>query len=498
MVAPGIFGFGLFWVVLYGFGLKYSRSLVRQGITITKGKVTYRTSSYNSQILKTASSLGRKFLRTWFSFGSYFGILVMVGAPILLIVNLIVSSISILDYILGNNDSSNPPQQVLVPIIPGWSIPWTHLTYLMITLIINGVFHELGHGFAAVLYQVRIEAVGFFVFLVYPGAFVELNTEQLSNLSAKRRVRLYSAGVWHNAILALGSFLAQRILPLLLFGLYHHGTGAYVTEVAKDSPLINVIPPGETITGIDHGCVVRSSADFSHCLNNAWHEFTTGASGTCVPKSQVESWNHGHISKNKNGILDCCEGVVRSDSEENSTRLCYVESRSGSAVGFPGYKCMSVREILKVSTARCRDHLDCGKENSCVRHTIDNAESRIIQIHIASKESVLFLGPPEELLHTFSVSNFLPKTSWCSVAIPEHISALLSYMISISSALGILNALPAFAMDGEGVFAAMLDLCLPYDDSDVKETIKLTTCAAGLLLLVLNVLLSMAQLFIFY
>lgn len=27
--------------------------------------------------------------------------------------------------------------------------------------------------------QVRIEAVGFFVFLVYPGAFVELNTEQV-------------------------------------------------------------------------------------------------------------------------------------------------------------------------------------------------------------------------------------------------------------------------------------------------------------------------------
>lgn len=40
-------------------------------------------------------------------------------------------------------------------IYAGWSIPWTHLTYLMITLIINGVFHELGHGFAAVLYQVE-------------------------------------------------------------------------------------------------------------------------------------------------------------------------------------------------------------------------------------------------------------------------------------------------------------------------------------------------------
>ena len=74
---------------------------------------------------------------------------------------------------------------------------------------------------------------GLFVMAVYPGAFVELHSDQLSVITPIRQLRIYCAGVWHNFVLAMGAGLGLVLLPHLLLPFYRTGTGILVTSVSK-------------------------------------------------------------------------------------------------------------------------------------------------------------------------------------------------------------------------------------------------------------------------
>lgn len=65
-------------------------------------------------------------------------------------------------------------------MIPGVNIPIHHLPMFVFVLIIAGVIHELGHAFAALCANVRLNGFGFFLIAIYAGAFTELETEELS------------------------------------------------------------------------------------------------------------------------------------------------------------------------------------------------------------------------------------------------------------------------------------------------------------------------------
>jgi len=40
--------------------------------------------------------------------------------------------------------------------MPGMNLPWNQVTYYLITLIISGTFHEVGHAIAAVRFKLMI------------------------------------------------------------------------------------------------------------------------------------------------------------------------------------------------------------------------------------------------------------------------------------------------------------------------------------------------------
>ena len=43
---------------------------------------------------------------------------------------------------------------LLTPLVPGVTVPGSHIAYLFVTLLANAVFHELGHAFAALTEEV--------------------------------------------------------------------------------------------------------------------------------------------------------------------------------------------------------------------------------------------------------------------------------------------------------------------------------------------------------
>jgi S2P endopeptidase len=86
--------------------------------------------------------------------------------------------------------------------VPGINVSATHLPAILFILLLNGLLHEMGHGFAATLYGIPVLKWGVFIFTIYPGAFVELDMHQLQKASRSTVFKVYSAGVVNNAFLS--------------------------------------------------------------------------------------------------------------------------------------------------------------------------------------------------------------------------------------------------------------------------------------------------------
>ncbi len=133
-----------------------------------------------------------------------------------------------------------PP--TVLPPIPGFtlSLSWGVVLALFLTLLA----HELGHAYAAVSEGLQIRKIGFFVLLLIPGAFVELDERDLFSLSPRRSARVLSSGIGANVILAV---LLLLVGLGALQGFPRTPSGIYVERVVPGSPSWGIIQPGTVI-----------------------------------------------------------------------------------------------------------------------------------------------------------------------------------------------------------------------------------------------------------
>jgi len=81
--------------------------------------------------------------------------------------------------------------------------------------------------------KVRVHGFGVFILAIYPGAFVDISTEQLQTATPVQQLRIYCAGVWHNFVIVIVALITLLLLPSFLFPLYSSGQAAFVTFVAE-------------------------------------------------------------------------------------------------------------------------------------------------------------------------------------------------------------------------------------------------------------------------
>ena len=72
---------------------------------------------------------------------------------------------------------------------------------------------------------------GVFFFVIYPGAYVDINSSDFEKLTSFQKLKVFCAGAWHNFVVALLGSLFLINLPTLLFPLYSHNAsqGVIVT-----------------------------------------------------------------------------------------------------------------------------------------------------------------------------------------------------------------------------------------------------------------------------
>lgn len=135
---------------------------------------------------------------------------------------------------------------------------------------------------AAINANVKLNGFGVFLFAVYPGAFTELETDELSRSSSAQKLRIFSAGIWHNMILAFVGVLIVSSAPVFFMPFYESGQGVLVTgyyfalhffssnkflDVNEKSGLYgqNGFQPGHIVTQINQ-CKVHNSTAWTDCL----------------------------------------------------------------------------------------------------------------------------------------------------------------------------------------------------------------------------------------
>ncbi|XP_036376758.1 membrane-bound transcription factor site-2 protease [Megalops cyprinoides] len=455
----------------------YESWLSSNGLALSPFHIRWQTSLFNRLFAKCAR-LNPHFLLLWFSAGMVFGVLAMFGSVVLLTRTLLQTLAQMMSETPeGSND------QVLQVVVPGVNLPISQLAYFFIAILISGVIHEFGHGVAALREQVRLNGFGMFVFVIYPGAFVDLFTTHLHLISPVQQLRIFCAGVWHNFMLCVVALLALLLLPLFLFPLYSTGTGALVTEVVEGSPASGPrgLFVGELVTQLED-CPVRGVEDWHSCLRQLSHSPQTGY---CVPSTSLQlSWPGGRVYKRLDGSMECC-------SNSSLTDLCFSYSSNLESRLFA---CLPARKTIQASRT-CRSNADCQTDltaSLCVLPSLEN-QTRLIRVRHPPQSDMLFVGYPVHLQLAVSLTDFVPRFGFLHFDLPVVLETFCKYLVSLSGALAVVNAVPCFALDGQWMLTSFLEATLSslVTEKSSRELLGFFILLGGSTLLAANVALGL-------
>ena len=398
-------------------GERYNFYLSRNGIFVKFSQIQWHTDRFNSAPNQEFVRRHSSKIAAWFSCGAYFGIIIMFSSIIILMYTLIAS------FTEGTEDS-----KILTPVVPGVNLPNNQILPYLLTLLISGVFHEFGHALAAAREGVSMYGSGLFLFLIYPAAFVDLNTAALKRCDAFQRLRIFCAGVWHNCIMMVAAYVLWSALPVLLFVVgYVKEHAVTITSVEHGSALMNQVFPGTKVYSIND-CIVTDKVAWSQCL---WQMYSDIPPGHCINQTLLSQLS---------SVVDCCEDEVISPKN-----MCFQSSEMGA--------CLPARKVLNLFP--CGTDTDCSIGGSCYKHHPN--EGHLLQIlHSSSNRKALFIGDPAHLYYSISVSDYSSKYFWNDL--PNYTELFLIYVVSLSGALAIFNAVPAFYLDGQHMLNACMEL----------------------------------------
>lgn len=331
--------------------------------------------------------------------------------------------------------------------------------------------------------QVRFNGFGIFLFIIYPGAFVDLFTTHLQLISPVQQLRIFCAGIWHNFILALLGILALILLPVILLPFYYTGVGVLITEVAEDSPAIGPrgLFVGDLVTHLQD-CPVTNVQDWNECLDTITYEPQIGY---CISASTLQQLSFPvRAYKRLDGSTECC-------NNHSLTDVCFSYRNNFNK---RLHTCLPARKAVE-ATQVCRTNKDCKKSSSssfCIIPSLET-HTRLIKVKHPPQIDMLYVGHPLHLHYTVSITSFIPRFKFLSIDLPVVVETFVKYLISLSGALAIVNAVPCFALDGQWILNSFLDATLTsvIGDNDVKDLIGFFILLGGSVLLAANVTLGL-------
>lgn len=449
----------------------YIKFLEGTGLKIGLFNLQWTTTAFNRSLLRFGNIRSNtKFLKVWFSIGLIASLILLPIAILLLI------------YSLVQNFVSSNENNLITPVIPGINLPASEILFYSATLIICSVLHELGHALAAVKEDVQVLNIGVTVFYILPVAYVNLNSENLKSIDPWKRLKILTAGIWHNLLLSFVCYLAYLSLPAILSIAFNTGKGVAIYEASKMSPLIGLkgLEIGDMITKIND-CEVKTENTWVDCLHSV-----NKMNGMCFDPDAVRELDETSILRHlSSGLVECCE-------ETKKGNVCFeFVDKDGSILELPSHVCLPAKTIMSKSEYYCSkiDH-KCPKGSHCFIPQLNG--SHLFKIRALNKPNIFYMGLTHDFLRTLRVSPYIPKFYFKTPVFAETIRKMLEYITIISLGLAIINVVPCFYMDGQHIISTLLYLSLSKNmNGDRLLLLSSMICLIFTALLIVHCVLTM-------
>ncbi|CAF3510994.1 unnamed protein product [Adineta steineri] len=464
----------------------YLRLLRSLGCHISILNITFHTTSFNRLFYRIGSNNSRLW-KIWFTLGIFIAFLTAICACLTLIflpMKYIYDFQQANLFSTSNLTNKNDRDKLLIqPIIPGVNVPLEQLGHFFLALLVCTVFHEFGHAVAATAEQVRLNGCGYFVLILYPGAYVDLNHEQVLMISAYRQLRIYCAGIFHNIVLVLVAVAFLLIHPIFLRHFFIET--ATVSHIAKNSPISNLLPIHSTIESID-GCLIHTSKDWYQCLRSIRDKHSLQSSGYCLTQAEIQLLS-SHIELNQTSNYDCCQNL----SQKNYCFLYHSEQDSHQ-----NGACMEARSVTKYNS--CLLNSDCqiqGNDFLCVHPFSADNITRLIRISHNQGPVILFVGSINEIYRTITIQSYQAKYNFIPTILISDIPLFFQYVGAFSFALAFFNAVPCYGLDGQHILSSLIEYLSPNLYRKYRSHLTLGLIF-GTGLLIINVSLAFARYFL--
>ncbi|GAA5797146.1 hypothetical protein HPULCUR_002525 [Helicostylum pulchrum] len=458
------------------FSIIVDEPLERDQWSIKLFQVKYTTQRLN-KFFSRITHWAPNFWRIWFDLGVIaasvlmvvgMGVILYAGVKILYSLGQVIwpASVNHVKRGLAEDD------QVFLPMIPGVTLPMSHIGYYLFALIVCGLFHEGGHAIASYSQGVPIQSSGMFVMYLYPGAFVNIPDQQLQSLDPWKQLKIICAGVWHNLVLYVYAYISLagglKIFLLILGWQSLEGYGGVsVVHIRTNSPLTPHLPPSTIIYQLDDLPLANNIEDWNiHLFSETGRH--NANQGFCVAKP-VEDYGN-----------ECCD--INDDfpfgQSVNASISCFNT--------FPSKKhndkvCLPTLQVLSSTHPdRCYNPSDCpSSDMRCVTPYTPSVAGQVVRIYarfpswIKQEDQVfIFEGELVDIWESVKVSLLSPRFWILPSALPHILELVLRYISSFTLALAMLNILPAFKLDGEFALEQYLILLLQPKDTASQITTR--------------------------
>ncbi|TKY58505.1 Membrane-bound transcription factor site-2 protease-like [Spatholobus suberectus] len=457
--------------------------------TISCWYCDYKISSFNKPLFHFGRRYSR-FLKAWFAIGVGFALSALLGVTLILLWELART----LHLCGGSNKIGNFARALLFgfPPSPGLRLSLADAGYVCVSTIISVFVHELGHAVAATSEGIQIEYIAIFIVILFPGALVAFNYELLQTLPHLTALRIYSAGIWHNAVCCAACGLALFLLPMILFPFYSSGHSPMVLNVPPTSPLSGYLAPGDVILSVDN-VPIRNAQEwlklntltYNVKLNNVNVSELSGdlgvankMKGYCVPSFMMEESKITKLLENQHAcpseltafVKSLCSANVTMDDGQSETDLL---NRGWSTY------CLNAKDVVKRN--RCGDDwgpatkgggCTCSQDEFCLAPVqepglvwveIAYSSPRECLLHVSGVKETncggafIFVGDVFSMAHSIQLTSYQPRWGPQIVAyFPNLLERILIWTFHVSLALALLNGLPVYFLDGESILDATL------------------------------------------
>ncbi|CAO1305039.1 unnamed protein product [Diamesa serratosioi] len=460
--------------------LPYLDLLKNTGITIGFFRITWHTQSFNRTVVKWSTKLPYLY-RSSFKLGVYISLLLFPIAMTFVVLSIFTSSSTAMSVTSDGTQQASTSSDVarLQILLPGVNLPINEFGYYVIALLICSVVHELGHGIAAVLEDIPVTGFGLNLVFLIPIAYTEIDTDQISSARLWKKLKVYSAGIWNNIILAAFAYAFLLLTPILLSPIYLTNESVVITSIKYKSPLSgkeNGLHVGDVISSIND-CTVNNEEDWYKCLT----ETIVYHPAYCIKEEFVHENDESiQISHQKDGLIDCCQKNAALNCFEN-----YVNNHFDEEDRLPQHMCLNIRNTVENSLGYCHVGDKKCTASSCLKPILSNFSTIIQMKRQENTKDLIYFGHPADVSKTVKISGFVPKTRVLRTSkIGDSITLLLKYLVVFSSGLAIVNVIPCYFLDGQFLINALI-IALParYFNKTKKEFISFSINLLGTIFL---------------